>query len=83
MADNKTNMTNGKKLKQACLSLKTNSIVHFTKKKGQFATLFLQEFRHLETRYRLRFFDQVGHQNIYASIGNKHLFTKSSDLPKS
>ena len=24
-----------------------------------------------------RFFDQVGHQTTYASIGNKHFFTKS------
>ena len=28
-------------------------------------------------RYRPRFFDQVGHQTTYASMGNK-----SSDLPK-
>ena len=25
---------------------------------------------------RRRFFDQVGHQTIYASRGNKHFFTK-------
>ena len=31
----------------------------------------------LKNRYRPRFFDQVGHQTIYASIGNKHFFTKS------
>ena len=28
-------------------------------------------------RVRPRFFDQVGHQTMYASNGNKHFFTKS------
>jgi hypothetical protein len=28
-------------------------------------------------RDRPRFFDQVGHQTMYAYIGNKHFFTKS------
>ena len=28
------------------------------------------------TRYRPRFFDQVGHQTTNASMGNKHFFTK-------
>ena len=28
-------------------------------------------------RVRPRFFDQVGHETMYASIGNKHFFTKS------
>ena len=28
-------------------------------------------------RYRPRFFDQVGHQTTYASMGNKQFFTKS------
>ena len=27
-------------------------------------------------RFRHRFFDQIGHQSMYASIGNKHFFTK-------
>ena len=27
-------------------------------------------------RYRPRFFDQVGHQTTYASMGNRHFFTK-------
>ena len=27
-------------------------------------------------RYRPRFFDQVGHQTTYASMGNKHFITK-------
>ena len=31
----------------------------------------------IEIRYHHRFFDQVGHQITYASIGNKHFFTKS------
>ena len=29
------------------------------------------------TRVRPRFFDQVGHETMYASSGNKHFFTKS------
>ena len=29
-------------------------------------------------RVRPRFFDQVGHETMYASSGNKHFFTKSS-----
>ena len=28
-------------------------------------------------RVRLRFFDQVGHETMYASSGNRHFFTKS------
>ena len=31
----------------------------------------------MQTRYRPRFFDQVGHQTMYAFIGNKHFFTIS------
>ena len=31
----------------------------------------------LSTRVRLRFFDQVGHETVYASSGNNHFFTKS------
>ena len=31
----------------------------------------------LGTRYRPRFFDQVGHQTTSAYIENKHFFTKS------
>ena len=31
----------------------------------------------LQNRYLPRFFDQFGHQTTYASIGNKHFFTKS------
>ena len=29
------------------------------------------------TRVRPRLFDQVGHETMYASSGNKHFFTKS------
>ena len=29
------------------------------------------------SRVRPRFFDQVGHETMYASSGNKHFFTKS------
>ena len=29
------------------------------------------------SRYRPRFFDQVGHDTMYASSENKHFFTKS------
>ena len=31
----------------------------------------------LPTRVRPRFFDQVGHETMYASSGYKHFFTKS------
>ena len=31
----------------------------------------------LYIRVRPRFFDQVGHETMYASSGNKHFFTKS------
>ena len=30
------------------------------------------------TRVRPRFFDQVGHETMYASSGNKHFFTKQN-----
>ena len=32
---------------------------------------------YLHIRVRPRFFDQVGHETMYASSGNKHYFTKS------
>ena len=32
---------------------------------------------HIVNRYRLRFFDQIGDQTKYASIGNRHFFTIS------
>ena len=38
--------------------------------------------RRIKIRYRPRFFDQVGHQTTYASIGNRHFFMPSSDQPK-
>ena len=31
----------------------------------------------LYIRVRPRFFDQVGHETMYASVGTKHFFTKS------
>ena len=31
----------------------------------------------ISNRYRQRFFDQVGHQTMFAYVGNKHFFTKS------
>ena len=31
----------------------------------------------ISNRYRPRFFDQVGHETMYASSRNKHFFTKS------
>ena len=31
----------------------------------------------VDIRVRSRFFDQVGHETIYASSGNKYFFTKS------
>ena len=33
------------------------------------------------SRYRPRFYDQVGHQTRYASMGNKQIMS-SSDIPK-
>ena len=33
--------------------------------------------KNIHTRVCQRFFDQVGHENMYASSGNKHFFTKS------
>ena len=35
---------------------------------------------YLDIRVRPRFFDQVGHETMYASSGNKHYFTKSCHL---
>ena len=32
---------------------------------------------YVQSRVRPRFFDQVGHETMYASSGNKHFFTKS------
>ena len=32
---------------------------------------------YIHIRYRHRFFDQDGHQTKYASIGNKHFFSKT------
>ena len=34
-------------------------------------------YRYIGIRVRPRFFDQVGHETMYASSGNKHFFTKS------
>ena len=34
-------------------------------------------YQYLHSRVRPRFFDQVGHETMYASSGNKHFFTKS------
>ena len=47
-----------------------------------FLELFILKFneplqRNLLTTVRPRFFDQVGHETMYASNGNKHFFTKS------
>ena len=39
-------------------------------------TQFTRRLAQLDTRYRPRFFDQVGHQTTNASMGNKHFFTK-------
>ena len=44
----------------------------------QFSTI--EEFdilTYLKFRVRPRFLDQVGHETMYASSGNKHFFTKS------
>ena len=47
-----------------------------------FLELFILKFneplqRNLLTTVRPRFFDQVGHETMYASSGNKHFFIKS------
>ena len=34
----------------------------------------------IKGRYRPRFFDQVGHQTTYASMGNQHFITKKCHL---
>ena len=31
----------------------------------------------MHSRFHGRFFDQVGHETMYASSGNKHFFTKA------
>ena len=36
----------------------------------------------IPNRVRPRFFDQVGHETMYASSENKHFFTKSCHLTK-
>ena len=40
---------------------------------GGFEAFF---FVGIRVRYCPRFFDQVGHQTTYASMGNKHFITK-------
>ena len=51
---------------------------HFYVKTGQMSVRFFVVFHDtINLRYRPRFFDQVGHQTTYASIGNKHFFNKS------
>ena len=61
---------------------------HFSMKKikgqsgNQLCTFIMKR---IPLRYRPRFFNQVGHQTTYASIGNKHFFTcimSLSDLQK-
>ena len=37
----------------------------------------LEPISDLEPRVRPRFFDQVGHETMYAPTRNKHFFTKS------
>ena len=58
----------------ACISV--NSVVKFEGYEVTSDTVryFLYE---LGIRVRPRFFYQVGHENIYASSGNKYFFTKS------
>ena len=42
-----------------------------------FKTVPFMNNHDVDTRYRPRFFDQVGHQIMYAFIGNKCFFTIS------
>ena len=46
----------------------------FPSKKGERVEFYCCQ---LKSRVRPRFFDQVGHETMYASSGNKHFFTKS------
>ena len=39
--------------------------------------MYVLQDKHIHSRYRPRFFDQVGHQTTYSSIGNRHFFTIS------
>ena len=55
--------------KQLPLSLKTTSTQIIVSRN-------LKLPRQFKVRYRPRFFDQVGHQTAYASMGNKHFITK-------
>ena len=36
-----------------------------------------QHLTYLLTRFRPKIFDQVGHETMYSSSGNKHVFIKS------
>ena len=42
-----------------------------------FDEVMLSHFTRITNRVPPRFFDQVGHETMYASSGNKHFFTKS------
>ena len=44
---------------------------------GGFNCSLLGIYYYISNRVRPRFFDQVGHEIMYASSGNKHFFTKS------
>ena len=45
---------------------------------GSLVTQLLQQSTEtLASRYRSRFFDQIGHQNAYVSMGNKYFLIKS------
>ena len=39
--------------------------------------MYKHETLNIHNRYSPRFFDQVGHETMYASSGNKHFFTTS------
>ena len=48
--------------------------------KGSYISCHLDsdlKFYDVKLRVRPRFFDQVGHENMYAFSGNMHFFTKS------
>ena len=52
---------------------------------SEISSNFLGKYNYLEVmnRVRPRFFDQVGHETMYATRRNKHFFTKSCHRPKS
>ena len=58
-----------------CKKLSHHFLLHFSIIMARFLSP-THKMVDIETRYRQRFFDQVGHQTMYASMGNKHFITR-------